>query len=390
MPAGSAATRVGARSERERGQPGAGSDNVMSKNRSDTTESGLPGRSFALPRSDKLSHLPADLPVIDADRCVHAIVSNASCQDCVDACPRAAWVLEEDALGFDEQACDGCGICVPVCPQTAIELPLANAARSYDDDKIGLFACSVAVEEGGPGVRPCLNSIGIDELAQLYAQGLRQLIVSREACLSCERGLSHQFDQAVINLQRLWADRGMDEFSITEYTPGEWHTIRSTTMRASRRGFFVAVSRLVDVDSNLKTQRQVPAAERLPAGESGMPLNPYLPEIDTANCVGCNACIRICPTHAITLVTDHAGRPAYKIAPSHCTGCRLCADVCDTDAVAVKSWQRGDPTSIQLDSAQCRSCGTVFLMPESQGSAELRCRICLKTQHYDKLFQVLR
>ena len=52
---------------------------------------------------DSISH-ESRLPEIDADACVYATFDQANCKACVDACPRQAWVLDDDALGLDADA----------------------------------------------------------------------------------------------------------------------------------------------------------------------------------------------------------------------------------------------------------------------------------------------
>jgi flavoprotein len=46
----------------------------------------------------------------------------------------------------------------------------------------------------------------------------------------------------------------------------------------------------------------------------------------TSECVGCGACLRTCPEHAI--------RPAggRLVVLSTCTGCGECAEICPVDA----------------------------------------------------------
>jgi Pyruvate/2-oxoacid:ferredoxin oxidoreductase delta subunit len=68
-------------------------------------------------------HQALVLPEILAERCVHSVLETARCHACVDSCPRDAWVLDDESLGIDTEACDGCGLCAAACPQAAIVHP---------------------------------------------------------------------------------------------------------------------------------------------------------------------------------------------------------------------------------------------------------------------------
>lgn len=58
------------------------------------------------------------------------------------------------------------------------------------------------------------------------------------------------------------------------------------------------------------------------------------PEFDTDTCIGCGACVNICPTKALTQVDDlEADPPVRKIIKRHdtCIFCGNCADNCTTE-----------------------------------------------------------
>ena len=68
--------------------------------------------------SSRVPRNPA-LPTFEAARCVHGLCPVATCEACVAACPRSAIECTDDGLELDIEACDGCGLCVPACPEAA-------------------------------------------------------------------------------------------------------------------------------------------------------------------------------------------------------------------------------------------------------------------------------
>lgn len=55
---------------------------------------------------------------------VHALreCCNAQCRDCIDSCLHNALSLEHNQLRIDPERCDGCGLCVNVCPENNLAL----------------------------------------------------------------------------------------------------------------------------------------------------------------------------------------------------------------------------------------------------------------------------
>jgi Fe-S-cluster-containing hydrogenase component 2 len=54
----------------------------------------------------------------------------------------------------------------------------------------------------------------------------------------------------------------------------------------------------------------------------------HLVWIDDERCIGCGACLEVCPTAAISLVGDKA-----RVNEELCTGCQACVDVCPQGAI---------------------------------------------------------
>jgi len=59
-------------------------------------------------------------------------------------------------------------------------------------------------------------------------------------------------------------------------------------------------------------------------------MNP-LPKIDADLCVGCHACVDVCPTNALAQVNNKA----TLAFPDECTYCTACQDICPENAIAL-------------------------------------------------------
>jgi Fe-S-cluster-containing hydrogenase component 2 len=61
-----------------------------------------------------------------------------------------------------------------------------------------------------------------------------------------------------------------------------------------------------------------------------------MPWVDREKCIGCEACVNVCPATAISMEDDRA-----KIDSNKCIDCGRCAQVCPQDAIhpGVKSQQ---------------------------------------------------
>lgn len=341
------------------------------------------------------------LPRTLAERCVYSLLETASCQACVDACPRDAWLLDDDALGLDLEACDGCGLCRPACPEGAIDFNLPIALRTSGNQRIGMAACEYSGVEQAQGILPCLHALGLQEILRLYQRGVEQLIVAMGDCDDCPRGRVRRLEQRIASLNESLQQSGHSPFLLIQKTGLEWTAYQQPLEQApagplvSRRGFLRA---FVDADGPAVSSLSLflgaegelfdPLAQLLPDREDDAIL-PRVPVIEPQRCSGCDACIRVCPHQALYLEQD-AVEPAYRLQASGCTGCGLCVDVCDQDAVSIQRWVVQRQRSIPLRQATCPSCGAPFHEPESVCQAPAsRCRICSQTQHQRNLHQVL-
>jgi ferredoxin len=94
------------------------------------------------------------------------------------------------------------------------------------------------------------------------------------------------------------------------------------------------------------------------------------PEFDLDTCIGCGACVNVCPTTALTQVDDlQAQPPARKITLRYdtCIFCGNCQDNCTTETGIKLSRQwdlagldRGAMTEThEFELAMCEKCGAL-------------------------------
>lgn len=309
--------------------------------------------------------------------------------------------MDDEMLGIDIGACDGCALCVAACPEGAI-LPdhAPEIRRGSDGDEFGFAACEGTPTPDVPGRMPCVHAVSLEALLQLYVRGVRTIWVARGDCGTCVRGGAERLDTRVTGLSRLLHGRGLAPMRLVSVRSEQWQALHRTTEDATRpattrRGFLrVAMGRAVEQVSH----QVLPGAALEPGLESATPPGHVLPRtredqpaffapvIDPLACNGCDACMRLCP-HGALAVAD--GGDAYLIDADACTGCGICVDVCDQDASSVAAWAVPSVSRLALASGRCAGCGAGFRWPVARGTIGALCRICEVTANHRQLFQVM-
>ncbi|MCP4993504.1 MAG: hypothetical protein GY934_06925, partial [Gammaproteobacteria bacterium] len=251
------------------------------------------------------------LPQIISDRCVHSLIANASCRICVDTCPTQAWVLDDELLGIDTAACDGCGLCAADCPQSAISFDYEISIKTEHARNIVLVACERSGIEESKGLLPCIHMIGLTDILQLYNKGVRQISVATGACAECPRGKGQSLTSRLTVTNVALRKSGLPGIELKQIAIKDWvqqaekmHEVAAGPW-VNRRGFlrvFIPAeeqpeNRLVEFISGKKSAF-IPPGQLLPEHRAD-PNWPFLPSIDPVRCAGCDACVKTCPQKAI-------------------------------------------------------------------------------------------
>lgn len=341
------------------------------------------------------------LPEVVAERCVHSRMEQASCRACVDACPTAAWVIDDERLGIDTERCDGCGLCNPACPEGAVLDRHRPAWYRIEGLGIAFAACEHAGTETRTGERPdgilpCLHALGVQALLDLHARGTRRLILCAVDCTDCPRGDVTPVTRHLDQVNALLVDRGEPPMELGRPLAQGW----SQALRAAkamhrppplgRRDFFRGMMTTATETALRLAERADPAvSDFTPPGRrvarpdlAGLSL--YAPRIDPQHCTGCDACARLCPHGAIRVQAE-----AYRFDPDGCTACGLCVDVCESNAIRIRTLDPSPPALLPLTKRRCPACGVGFHTPEASPHTEALCPICTVNGHHRRLYQTL-
>lgn len=336
------------------------------------------------------------LPQFDGARCVHAAIEQASCQACVDVCPKMAWHLDDTALELDEALCDGCGLCVPACPRQAITLPLSFVRHSVAGNDALFSACrKVGMSQAhamGKGHIACLHAISLPDLLRAYQSGERVWLLAHGDCTECLDGQGESLFSRAEQLNIALRQRGRPPILLRKISMQAWSTLvdeHEPQEGQARRGFFKALSlrpmgALLGNTSPTNPSETRPPGEYMPEGDDAM--LPWVVNIAATQCVGCHACARVCPEDAIHFEDE---TPAYRLRHRACTGCGLCIDICEVRAIEIRPWDEPAQTTLPLVEKRCERCGVSFHTPIERDDSTVRCWVCARTKPAQRLFQVM-
>lgn len=325
---------------------------------------------------------------IDGAACVRSRLLRAICTACQDTCPVYAIDLTMRVPVVDQMACTLCGVCAVVCPETVFSPPTPIPPARGEKHFIACHCHPLVMDTAS---LRCIHSIGLGDLAQMWLNGMRRLVVSVGDCVFCSASPKVAIDTTIADFNRLAQCRDLDGIELVCATDSEVRKWQKTNAQpdASRRAFL----RRFVAPAPLETDAPAPDAlqQFLALGDQGIPadvLYPFSPHIDATTCIGCDDCVNICPNGSLTLIKADNDQSFYHPIPESCTGCGLCKDICEASAVEVFGMQ-SKGADMPLDRFQCRSCGVQGHTTHANPPKDGLCRICQRTDHHKKLFVVL-
>lgn len=256
------------------------------------------------------------MPLVITAGCLRKKYAFSSCQRCITVCDTRVLTVTDNGVQLDEPDCCQCGRCVVACPVNAIVgVPPARHSES------GCLVSSAAPE-------PSLK-----ELLLYYAAGVSTIRIASEH-------------------SGWWrsARRANACLALMEKPPFrlEASTHRDEPLNHARRALF-GLRRLADALNPVAI-----TLTPLPQAFPGFQFTRL--EVEASRCSLCLACVRVCPTGAISVSVN-----ALTFDGARCNDCQLCQDACPARAIALIPEIRPlRLTHFRIHFNACSACGEPY------------------------------
>ncbi len=282
---------------------------------------------------------------------------------------------------MNAELCTRCGGCAAVCPEQVFRLEMALAPPRSVEARFS--PCPDHLLSGAPLFLPPVHALGLVELARLWGEGVRVLLVAPGKCAPHKAPPLQGVAARIKDFNALAKARGQTGFALHRVSPEVARSWMDAAEMPEDAGKRALLRHFVEEPEGEATGVALPAF-LADAGDT----YPFSPRIDPALCTGCDDCVNVCPHQALTVIKAASGDLFYRAVPARCTGCALCEDICEEMAVDVCE-MAGKAADIALVAFQCRACGALTRTTLPSPPADGLCRICHQTGHHKKLFVVL-
>ena len=329
-------------------------------------------------------------PTVDEHACSRRLGSG--CEVCIQACPKQALQVEpvrgrdDHAPSVDAMSCVGCGLCEALCPVEAISdvgiAPELIIERATGQDKVQL-RCEVARLRGA-SFATASSGVDVGCVAGVHPETLTAAAGSGSSgevelligdCMTCPMGAGDAVVETIAEARIAADGQAGIQIAVTAEGSAPSQAANRPAAKRSRRSLFG----LRDPSPPEPEAPRPPAQSTITRATPRELLlahapSPALPRPSThTGCTACNACVRICPTSALTLTEDGVGTSVLTVDPTACVGCDECVRVCPEDVMQPSARRPGrDPVRVATITARaCVSCGITLSADEAD-----QCNAC--------------
>lgn len=346
---------------------------------------------------------------VSQSRCLKSRYKRSSCQKCIALCPQRAVSFGQE-IKIDDSTCNGCGICVNVCPTGAFELnnhSYTKLLSQIDNRGTIIFSCA---ESSSSGIKvPCVGFLSSSFLLSIVIARKKSVEINIRECQGCSNhsGLN-VIHETVRNVRAMLNVLGME----AEIHLNDNDSLGASENCYSRRELFTlfrnrTASKVSDVIEivNPPVLKDSYREQKIP--EHRKLLQHYWPELSeqvlefsscfpftqveiSQECDLCNVCVKACPAGAL-IKSENEKKVTLKHNIDFCVKCGLCSEICPRKAVKYPETVELSIFNRKLDvelkefpKSHCGECGRDFIATKDS----LLCNACsAKKQLADEFFR---
>lgn len=303
----------------------------------------------------------SDAPFVFTDLCE----ARYGCRKCVESCPSHALEVVDGAIKLTESECSRVGLCVSVCPVSAIQLPkfsesaflglIEGLRKSDSPKKLLVLTCDAGKVDPAPWMYveqiKDVGVIGPRLLSFAATSGLSGLIVY------CTDGLclgSARAREAVASINSVLRQNGNFVLAFVEGIQGGvqikriYDAIPHIEQARPNEGLTCSTESWKDYTTVLRLV-SLPSARASGLGLTNL--------VISDSCTLCGTCEKNCPHGALEV-----GSGKIEFEPSSCTGCGYCASLCPENSITLESLKKIEDlehrsTIFQDEILSCARCG---------------------------------
>lgn len=269
-------------------------------------------------------------PYWKKEKCLRYISSKSSCSKCKDVCYKD-YISWENSLINIANNCDGCGACSEHCPTKALNSVerefyiIAQTLYISFDKKFRFKANSIYFSNE--------YYFSMDAISRFYLQGIRKIVVIGN---NRNEYVKEMVDNVNTYLNKKLMENIGCEFWSIEFWDNEKQNLPSFKDKvcSRREAFLICENEMKSFfrrvlgyqctkdNTFLKLLKTI---NFFPNKNMGI----YTVVLDSYKCVGCQACVKICPQNA-----RYKKQNKVEQNFENCVGCGLCIEICPEQSLS--------------------------------------------------------